>query len=118
MKYLSWIILLPLALALIIFGVSNRASVPIDLWPIPYQIDIPLFALLFGALLTGVLWGGVATWMRAGRKRRDSRQVTRDLRSLNLDNQHLKKEIEALKADAKARDEAPDQLLKIESSRS
>ena len=116
MKYLSWIILLPLALVLILFGVNNRGTVPIDLWPAPFIIDIPLFALLFGALLIGVVWGGIAAWMNAGRVRRDARQANRDLRSLSLEEMRQKKEIESLKAELKARDAQAAQGLQTNAS--
>lgn len=125
MKYLSWIILFPLALVLILFGVSNRGPVSVDLSPAPFIIDVPLYALLFGALLVGVVWGGVAAWLNAGRTRRDARQANRELRSMTMEDMRQKKEIESLKAEIKARDAQATrsglsndggELLKIESS--
>ncbi len=107
MKYLIWIIFLPIAVVLIVFGVSNRASVPVDLWPFSLIIEVPLFALLIGALLSGVIWGGVSTWLRAGSARREARQNAREVRSLTFENQRQGKTIESLKADIKTRDKRP-----------
>jgi len=124
-KYLSWIILFPLAIVLILLGVSNRGLVSVDLSPAPFIIDVPLYALLFGALLVGVVWGGVAAWLNAGRTRREARQANRELRSMAMEDMRQKKEIESLKAEIKVRDAKATQsdvgnvdgeLLKIESS--
>ncbi len=101
MKFLSWIILLPLAFVLIIFSVSNRGSVPIDLWPLPYGIEIPLYILLIATLLVGVLWGGVSTWMRAGQTRRAGRLKAQENRTLSSEITLLKKQVENLKAEIK-----------------
>jgi uncharacterized integral membrane protein len=103
-KYLLWIIFLPLAVVLIVFGVSNRAAVPIDLWPFSLIIEVPLFVLLFGVMLIGVVWGGVATWLRAGATRREARLNARELKSLTFENQRQGRMIESLEADIKARD--------------
>lgn len=103
MKYLIWIIFLPITVVLIVFGVNNRGLVPVDLWPLSLIIEIPLIALLFGVLLAGVVWGGVSAWLRAGSTRRIARQNAREVRTLTFENQRQGKIIESLKADTKTR---------------
>ncbi len=94
-------------MALIAFAVVNRAPVAVDLWPLGIVVDIPLFVLLFGALLLGVLWGGLAAWGNAGKVRRANRQNARDVQSLRAETHRQKDRIATLEADLKARDAAP-----------
>ena len=60
MKLLTWIVLLPVAALIIVFAVVNRGMTTLNLWPLPYEIDLPLFSVIFGGTLVGVVWGGVA----------------------------------------------------------
>lgn len=102
MKHLSWIILFPLAVLLIVFSVTNRNAVTIDLWPLPVMIDVPLFALVFAALLMGVAWGGVSAWLNGGKARRAARMKTREAELNAAEAGRLKDRIATLEAEAKA----------------
>lgn len=104
MKHLSWIILFPLAVVLIVFSVTNRDAIAIDLWPFPFSIDVPLFAVVFAALLVGVVWGGVSAWLNGGKARRTARQKTREVEISAAENRRLKDRIAKLEADARASD--------------
>ena len=75
----SFLILVPLGIVLIALAVANRSLVaftidtfnpgsPLLTW------QVPLFALLFAALATGLLIGSFATWLAQGRHRRAERQ--------------------------------------------
>ena len=68
-----WIVLVPLAAVLVVFSVSNRGAVTLDLWPLPYQADVPLYLVFLGALIVGFVVGGiyVAITAAARRSRRD-----------------------------------------------
>ena len=60
------IILVPLALLAVAFAVGNRGDVSLSFDPFsdtPYTVDVPLFIVVFAALILGVLIGGVATWI-------------------------------------------------------
>ncbi len=89
---------------LIIFLVTNRGAVTIDLWPFPFMVDVPLFAVVFAALLMGVLWGGFSTWLNGGKVRRMARLKTREADIAGSENRHLKDRAAALEADARAAD--------------
>ncbi len=102
MKHLSWIILFPLAVLLIVFSVTNRDAIAIDLWPFPLMIDVPLFAVVFAALLVGVLWGGVSAWLNGGKTRRTARLKSREAEMTASENRRLKDRIATLEADARA----------------
>lgn len=101
MKHLSWIILFPVAVFLIVLSVSNRDAINIDLWPFPVVIAVPLFAVVFASLLIGVLWGGFSTWLNGAKARRTARLKTREADRALAENRNLKDRIASLEADAR-----------------
>lgn len=81
------LILAPLAIILIAFAVANRAAVALTLDPfnpgnpaLTYQA--PLFVYLFGALIVGLVIGGIATWLRQGQYRKKARERTLEAEAL------------------------------------
>ncbi len=62
---------LVIAIVLILFAVSNRETVGVGLWPLPFLADVPLYLLCFLSLLVGALIGLVAAWTAGRRKRRE-----------------------------------------------
>jgi len=103
-KHLSWIILFPIAVLLIVFSVTNKDATTIDLWPFPIMVDVPLFAVVFAALLMGVLWGGISTWLNGAKARRTARLKTREADLASAESRRLKDRVAALEADARAAD--------------
>lgn len=81
MKVLSWLIGLPIAVLAIIFAVSNRGAVLVDLWPLPWEVMLPLYLLVLGALAVGLVVGALIAWISAGstraRARREHRRANR-----------------------------------------
>ncbi|MEX0758290.1 MAG: LapA family protein [Tistlia sp.] len=70
MKRLLWLLIaLPLLLLLVVFSVNNRAAVALDLWPLRYEIALPLFLVVLGSLAVGVLLGLFLEWVFEGRNR-------------------------------------------------
>ncbi|MCH7487888.1 MAG: DUF1049 domain-containing protein [Proteobacteria bacterium] len=70
MRLLSWIILLPVALAVIAFSAANREPVALDLWPLPFTAEPPVFLIILLAVFAGFVWGGLVVWISAARRRR------------------------------------------------
>lgn len=70
MRLLSWIILLPVALAVVSFSVVNREPVGLDLWPLPYTVETPVFLIILLSVFAGFVWGGMVAWVSAMRGRR------------------------------------------------
>ena len=86
------IILVPLALLAVAFAVGNRGNVSVTFDPFsdtPYMVEVPLFVVVFGALILGVLLGGAATWLGQGRHRRAARMHRRDVERLRSDLDRL-----------------------------
>lgn len=74
MRYLSWIVTLPIALVAVLFAISNRDGVTLSLWPLPFTLDAPLYLAALLALLAGFLAGGFVVWNAQRRHRRRARR--------------------------------------------
>ena len=72
----------PLGVLVIILAVANRHDVIIKLWPLPWSISVPLYALILLTFALGVLAGGLAMW--TGRLRKQRRQKQRAQPSANI----------------------------------
>ncbi len=82
-KIVNFAVLLPLAVILVIFAVANRHWVTVSFDPFnstdpSLGIDLPLFVVILLSVITGVLAGGIATWVRQGRWRRAARRHEAD----------------------------------------
>ena len=93
-KHISWIVTLPLMLALVIFSLANRGYVSLDLWPFKESITLPLSWLLLAALFVGLLIGGVIVWLSGTRNRRRARELRFDKTYLEREVIRLKREVE------------------------
>lgn len=79
-RFLILLVLVPLAAVIVFFSVANRGLVAVSLDPFhgdapALAFSAPLFVLLFGALILGLVIGGVAAWVRQGRWRRAARKA-------------------------------------------
>ncbi|MGD0147830.1 MAG: LapA family protein [Xanthobacteraceae bacterium] len=86
-KIVAAVILIPLAIVIIAFAVANRQIVTVSLDPFSSEhpatsLTLPLFVLVIGLLIAGVLIGGAASWLRHGHLRRTARRFERDIREL------------------------------------
>jgi uncharacterized integral membrane protein len=86
-KFLSALVLVPLALILVVFAVANRQVVTLSFDPFNatepvLSIRLPLFVLLIAAAVLGVVAGGLATWVRQRHWRRSARRSEAELTRL------------------------------------
>lgn len=82
MKILLWLLLLPLTLIFAAFAIANRHAVTLSFDPAPLSIEVPLYGLVFAGIFAGLTAGGLITWLRAGRWRRQLRVEQRTVRRL------------------------------------
>jgi uncharacterized integral membrane protein len=87
-KVVTWIVIAPLAAAIIAFAVANRQAVTVSFDPFSsanpaYAATLPLFAVIFAVLILGVIVGGVAAWIRQSKWRRRARQLDGEVRALH-----------------------------------
>ena len=74
-----WIITVPLVIVLVTFTVMNTREVTLDLWPLPWEVPAPAYALIFGGLLVGFLFGLLVMWRHGAPGRRRHRDLARQI---------------------------------------
>jgi uncharacterized integral membrane protein len=99
-KIVTVLILIPLALGIAMFAVSNRAPValgfdPFGAQPPMFAYPVPLFLALLAALILGVVIGGVAAWSAQRKWRRRARRLASELKTAHGEMAVLRKQIEA-----------------------
>ncbi|AIB10658.1 hypothetical protein ABAZ39_01215 [Azospirillum argentinense] len=74
MRFIALIIAVPIALAAVLFAISNRGLVTLSLWPLPFTLEVPVYLATLVALVIGFLAGGVVAWNAQRRHRRRARR--------------------------------------------
>jgi uncharacterized integral membrane protein len=95
-KFLTAIILLPLAVLILGFAIANRQAVTVSFDPFDaaqpaYAATLPLFILIFVLVILGIFIGGIAAWLRQGSYRRQTRRLERQNQALQAELYDLKR---------------------------
>ena len=82
---MQWLMLLPLLLFLILFGVSNRQEVALTLWPfdLAWVTPMAVAVLLFSAVF--FLLGAAIAWTGSFKHRSRARQLEQAVRVLEAE---------------------------------
>lgn len=91
MKRLSFIITLPVTLVVLVFALSNRGPIGLTLWPFDVTIDLPIYLVVLGSLVVGLLLGGLIAWLAGRRVRRQARRLQQETRRQAAEIADLKK---------------------------
>lgn len=75
MRYVYWLFLLILSAPAVVFALSNQETVIIQIWPLPFEIPIVTYLLVFIPFIVGFLVGGLVAWFGAGVSRRRAREA-------------------------------------------
>ena len=94
MRILYRAVVLVIAIFLILFAVSNRETVPIGFWPLPFLADVPLYLRCFLNLVIGALIGVAIAWMAGHGKRRELRTRRRRIDALERELTATQSQIE------------------------
>jgi uncharacterized integral membrane protein len=89
-RYLRYAFLVALALVLVTLALANRDAVVLRALPdspatflgFQWQVSLPLYAVIFGGILAGVLIGFVWEWLREHKHRADASAKTRQVARL------------------------------------
>jgi uncharacterized integral membrane protein len=89
-KFLTALIVIPLALLLLVFAVANRHFVTVSFDPFnsadpELSRSVPLFLLLIVVAMLGVVAGGCAVWFGQRHWRRAARRHEADARSVRAE---------------------------------
>ncbi len=90
MRYLYGALTLLVSVACAIFAVSNRASVSLSLWPFPGAFEVPVFLLVLGTTLLGLLSGLVLGWLMSMPARLARRRLAARLAAAEADLTRLR----------------------------
>jgi uncharacterized integral membrane protein len=95
-KLITALILVPLAIVLVAFAVANRQTVVVSFDPFDqahpaFTLAVPLVALILALVVSGVIVGGVAAWLRQSKWRRTARLAQAQARELGAELDRLKR---------------------------
>ena len=78
-----WAGVIVIAAVVSLFAASNRQTVSLGFWPVPFVADAPLYLIVLVSLLFGVLIGALAVWIRGRHRRRELRECRRQNAALS-----------------------------------
>ena len=111
-KIVGALILVPLAIAFLVFAVANRQAVVVSFDPFDQArpaltLTLPLFALVLALMIGGVIVGGIAAWLRQRKWRRAARRAQAQARDLRAEVDRLRRRMGEVPADPVAAGYAP-----------
>lgn len=100
MRYIRYASIAIFALALILIALANRVSVPVHLVPkeltsftvINPGHEVPLFVVIFGGILAGLILGFIWEWIREAGERAAAAKQAREMTRLRAEIKRLKAE--------------------------
>lgn len=109
--YLKLLVALPFAILVVLLAVANRQPVLLSLDPVSkgqpeIAVAVPLYALIFASVALGMVIGGLASWVAAGKQRRTGRQASREARRLRDEADRLRAAVAASRNPALPRPDA------------
>lgn len=95
-RIISFFTMLVVGFLVILFSITNRQSVALDLWPLPLFVDVPIYAVVIATAVIGFIAGGIVAWFSGGRARRRARVESRRAHNLEKDLSTLNERIDDL----------------------
>ncbi|WP_299676766.1 LapA family protein [uncultured Roseobacter sp.] len=100
MRYIRYACIAVFGIALIAVAIANRGLVSLQLIPsevagwfsVNPQIELPLFIVIFGGIVVGLLVGFVWEWVREHGQRAEAARQAREMRRLEREIARLKDE--------------------------
>lgn len=82
MRIIKWGGIAILGIAFIIFSLVNRSAVTFSLFPLPFELQAPLFILLYITLFVGVLLGELFALLHGTKLRRQLKASEQRVKAL------------------------------------
>ena len=98
MKFIKYLFLALLAIVLVTLALANRGPVELKLLPrgltelfgFQETVVLPLFIVILGGIVAGLLIGFVWEWLREYRYRREAERRRREVNKLAYENERLR----------------------------
>ena len=84
------------AVFLVLFTISNRPEIVVELWPLPYTLNLPLYLLLLVSAFFGFMAGVIITFFSSGVMRKNFRKAEKKAGNLEKELKKLKDDIQKL----------------------
>lgn len=84
------LITIPILLLLVLFALSNTATVQLGFWPTDLSVRAPLSLAILGGMAIAFLLGGLMVWFAELGQRRRARRAEQTVRLLEQQVQELK----------------------------
>ena len=101
-RVISWITMIVVGIVVVLFSISNRSIVLLELWPLPHVVPFPFYGVVLIATTVGFLGGAVVAWFSAGKTRRKARNAAQKASGLEKNFLELQKKIEELETSQKS----------------
>ena len=99
-KLISVCITFPITAIVVLFAVSNRHIVGMELWPLPGALEAPLFLPFLVAVAAGFVLGGAIAWsgelghkMRANRAEKRADDLERELAVMRIREEEIRAQV-------------------------
>lgn len=118
LRYIKYLFLVTVAVALVVLALANRGSVTLNLLPTDFAIwmgldlsvELPLFLVILAGVVTGLLVGFVWEWLREHRHRSAAVSNRREA-------ERLKQEVSALRGPGTPRSDSEEILALVDDRR-
>ena len=100
-RFLFWILIIPLGLLVISFTISNREKVLINLWPVPLELESPMFAVVLISIFLGFCIGAFISFVSTSRFRFSKSRLTQKIENLRGEESLLRKKVKMLEVELK-----------------
>lgn len=99
-KLISFCVTFPITVIVVLFAVSNRNLVSMELWPLPGAVDAPLYLVFLVAVAAGFVLGGAIAWsgelghkMRANRAEKKAEDLERELAVMRIREEEIRAQV-------------------------
>ncbi|WP_135506898.1 lipopolysaccharide assembly protein LapA domain-containing protein [Roseovarius aestuariivivens] len=100
MRYIRYACIAIFGLALVLIALANRQTVEVDVLPpelagffaLTPSYTVPLFVIMFGGVLAGLIIGFIWEWIREAKERAEAARQAREMARLRAEITRLKGE--------------------------
>lgn len=100
MRVINSFIAALVAILVVLFAVSNRGTVVVEIWPFPVRLEAGLYAVILIAVVLGFAAGAIGGWMGGRQTRQELRAARKRARDLEQSLARAKAETDMARAKA------------------